>query len=897
MSARVILLGTSTASRNDFLEAVLRLDEPVNGYGHLRLIWVDSYDRVVVDEKQHIKLEGDSYPIKLALDKAITMLNFITAELTIDQVKITTPSVEFIVTPEACKLDDYNVVMYNHYKPEHQGALRAIGITAGQIQGKLLAQHEGAKIWWKYNYRFYCDQIAVPYYSAYHTPMYEPKHKLLLDAKQLYKADRSKKNAFIRQPSFHNEKATLDAMERIRNTVKAQEPFKPLIYTTDETGVADLVTAWDFDFSMEALSAMRKWLMEQYSSLDAINEQWETNFKTLEEVVPFTTDQMLDRGDNNLSPWADHRLFMNKSFADSVRRGTEEAHKADAEALWGIVGCQMPAAFGGYDYWLLSHAIDVIEPYNIGNNREIWRSFAPHKPAFTTSFGFSEFEVWRLWHQALHGDRGIIIYDEENCYLDDKGRPTKLASNIAPVYKELIGGIIKQFSHAEPADNSICIHYSQSSITAHWMLQVKSSDKDWVDRDSRAERLEADFMRLRESCTKLIEDSLLDYGFIAYEQLENEDFDGMNKKVLILPQSIAMSKGEVDGVYRFVERGGTVVADFRTALMDEHCKMLGKGQLDDLFGIQRADMETFPGHAGVEPIDQVPDTYAWAKDFILSGKLENVHTAEPSIKIIDGAMALYRDARGVAAVIIKNYGAGRTIYLNLDITDYHRWRLRSNEGEGVFNLWKAIFNSVGLSNPYQIKQVDGSLSHGIEFFEFNYDNMNILGIHRNYQNRVSELGPPEYQDQSTLEAEMDLVIDFGNERAVYDTLNGEFIGMKTKVAFSLDKWKPTLFTVLDAPIECLQISASTEAKRGQFMSAQLRLSVKNPGNVHVFRAMIIGPDGNELDMYTVNLLAPKGQVEWRIPFAVNDPAGEYTLCVRDIPTGIHAEHKIVLTSL
>lgn len=603
---------------------------------------------------------------------------------------------------------------------------------------------------------------------------------------------------------------------------------------------------------------------------------------------------MLARDDHNLSPWADHRFFMNKSFADALKRGTEEAHRVDPDAIWGIVGCQMPAAFGGYDYWLLSHAIDIIEPYNIGNNREIWRSFAPHKPSFTTSFGFSEFEVWRLWHQALHGDRGIIIYDEENCYLDDEGRPTRLANNITPIYKELTGGIIKQLSHAESAKSSIAIHYSQASITAHWMLQVKSSGKDWVDRDSRAERLESDFMRLRESCTKLIEDHLLGYSFVAYEQLENGDFDGMDKKLLILPQSIAMSNGETDTVNRFVEHGGTAVADFRTALMDEHCKMLDKGQLDDLFGIQRSDMELLPGSAGIEPVECIPDSYAWAKDFILFGKLENVHTVEQSIKVTDGAIALYRDSGGTPAVIINNYGAGRAIYLNLDITDYHRWRLRPHEGEGISNLWKAILNSVGLSNPYQIRQLDGSLPRGIEFFDFNYNNMSILGIHRNYQNRVSELGPPEYQDQSALEAKMDLVIDFGDERAVYDTLNGEFIGMKAKVTFSLDKWKPTLFTVLDAPMEYLQISAPTEVKRGQFISVQLRIFGNKPGSVHIFRAMVRDPYNNELYMHTSNLLASEGEVEWRILFAINKPTGEYTLYVRDIATGIVAKHRMVL---
>jgi hypothetical protein len=85
------------------------------------------------------------------------------------------------------------------------------------------------------------------------------------------------------------------------------------------------------------------------------------------------------------------------------------------------MGGQMPSAFGGYDYWLLSQAIDVIEPYNIGCNREMLRSFKPGMPCFITGFRSNDMEIWRHWIQLLHGDRGVIIYDEENRFLDDEG--------------------------------------------------------------------------------------------------------------------------------------------------------------------------------------------------------------------------------------------------------------------------------------------------------------------------------------------------------------------------------------------------------------------------------------------------------------------------------------------
>jgi hypothetical protein len=267
---------------------------------------------------------------------------------------------------------------------------------------------------------------------------------------------------------------------------------------------------------------------------------------------------------------------MNLTFAEEARKASQTVKSVDPAAIGGLVGGQAPSAFGGYDYWLLSQAIDVIEPYNIGVNREIWRSFAPHKPAVTTGFGAETIELWRLWYQALHGDRGVIIYDEQNRYLDSANKLTELGARIAPTYWELTGGIVKQLQHMERLNDPIAVHYSQPSITAHWMIEHRPLGEGWIEHQSWPEYMRSDFLRLRQSVQYLLEDNLQQYYFVSYTQLENGAFDSMDAKIMILPQSVAMSKREAEALRRFVERGGWLVADSRTALMDEHCKRLPK---------------------------------------------------------------------------------------------------------------------------------------------------------------------------------------------------------------------------------------------------------------------------------------------------------------------------------
>ena len=886
--AAELQIGKEMVSRVDLLRAMLKFDKPLEGQGELSLKWTDSYGRAVAVLTEPVSVSGTMMPIALPLDRAVAMQNFLEAKLTVGRTTVSAGKTEFIVTPEPTMWDDYEIIMYYAYKPHQQMALRELGITAGKLSSGGTQQLDGGKVWYKYNYRFYCDQIGTAFYAAYHTPAYTPKQKMLQLAKAAYVKDRSSKKPFYRRPCLHDEQALAEAVDRLRTAVKMQQRYRPFFYAhTDEGGVADLVTAWDFCFDPRTLSAMRRWLIDQYGSLEAINDQWGTNFARLKDVMPFSTDEMMARKGDNFSPWADHRLFMNQAFADTLLAGTKAVEEVDPQAKVGLVGCQMPSAFGGYDYWLLSQVMTAIEPYNIGNNREIWRSLAPDKPAVTTAFGVGDMEVWRLWYQFLHGDRGIIIYDEKHSYLDAEGRPTETGAGIAPTYKELTGGLCKQLAHMQHVNDPIAIHYSQASITAHWMYEARPEGKYWLRRGSAAERKRSDFLRLRESSIKLIEDNLRQYDFVAYGQLESGDFDNMGTKVLILPQSIAMSKAECDAVRRFVQRGGTVIADCRTAVMDEHCKMLEEGQLDDLFGIKRKDLDFAPGSPGLAAVagEEV-------SRLRLPAKLEQLRVAEPGIRAAQGAAAWYKDARGKPAFIVKRHGKGRTIYLNAVITNYHRWRLRPPEGQDLAGLVGQILGQAGAQRQYAVTTADGGHPHGVEVHPFVCGDLRVLALHRNYQLRVSELGPPEYHSQDALSGQLGLKVDLGGEYAVYDQRQGRFLGKKRVVTLDLAAHQPTVLSILPEPVKDLSIAVGSEAKRGDLITAKLELRGPTLGDYHAFRVVVLGEDGHEMTMLTQTLLAPRGKAQWQFPIALSDPPGTYTLRVRDVATGVQAEHKL-----
>ncbi len=334
-------------TNNDTLKAVLKLPAAMRGTGELTLTWTDSYGRTVAVETSQVQLAGREVAISLPLARAVAMQNFLAAKLKVGGKVLTAPRKEFIVTPAKTVWDDYQIIMYYAYAPAQQMALRKVGITAGKVSSARTQRPDGGKIWYSYNYRFYCDQISTFFYAAYHTPAQQPKNRMLKLAKAAYIKDRSSKKPFFRQPCLHDPAALAKALGRVRQAVRCQMRYRPFFYAlTDEGGVADLVAAWDFCFDPRTLAAFRKWLMQRYGSLAAINAEWGTDFKKLAEVVPLSTDEMMARSAeadrrgellerDNFSPWADHRLFMNKAFADAVAAGTRAVREVDPPARAG----------------------------------------------------------------------------------------------------------------------------------------------------------------------------------------------------------------------------------------------------------------------------------------------------------------------------------------------------------------------------------------------------------------------------------------------------------------------------------------------------------------------------------------------------------------------------------
>jgi hypothetical protein len=591
MSARSadILMPVAPLERDGPVPVVYRTNQLATGKGELLIRWTDVYGRVVEDRRLPVEwLDENEIRFTLDLRRAISMRNELTVHLHFEgsnkkgepDRREEDAKVEFIASPPGRSWSDYNIIMWQHHTTEQEAVLKDLGINGGQWVGRMRTLPDFLL---RNDLRWYAENIATDFYSEYHRYFPDrPNNWKFVETREQYKKDRASREPLKRHPSLSDPAWLSRIHDRLVETARFYAPYQPLFYSLgDESGVADLAAFWDFDFSDESLVPMRRWLRERYGSLRALNEQWGEHFTSWDAVMPPTTDEAMQNSGENFSGWSDFKEWMDISYAAALKMGADAVRSVDPSAYVGIGGGQMPG-WGGYDYSRIVSSLNAIEPYDIGNNIEIIRSLNPGLVVLTTSFARGPWEKHRVWYEMLHGNRGLIIWDDKAAFVGADNAVGDRGREVAPYYNELRAGVGALLINSERAVDPVAIHYSQPSMRIEWMLAQRPRGQAWVTRNSSTEYRDSAFLRLRESWCRAIEDQGLQYNFVSYGQVEQGDLLRRGFRVLVLPRSTALSPIEAKEIRDFVAQGGTVIADGEPGAFDEHCRRLPKPQLADV---------------------------------------------------------------------------------------------------------------------------------------------------------------------------------------------------------------------------------------------------------------------------------------------------------------------------
>ena len=375
--------------------------------------------------------------------------------------------------------------------------------------------------------------------------------------------------------------------------------------------------------------------------------------------------------DIDFSPYLDRMTFNDSHWANYLGKLAEVSNKADPDTPCGFVGGQAPNLFGGYDYAKLMKKVQFIESYNIGSSQAIIRSFNPENslPQVTTHFHKDSRgtvnDIWQIWYYLAHGNRGMIGWVEK--WFDGKTPRPWLEEIKATNFEAAKQG--KKILGAKWMHDGVGIYYSHASIQVSWILDAQAHGKTWTNRNGD-ERLGTSHL-VRKAWENILTDSGIQYSFVPYNDVI---VNGVPKeyKVIILPACYALSDIELQRFKEFAAAGGTVIADFGTALFDQYGKGRTGEKVNDLFATKRTGDEVntdiFAQKLWVETNQD--------KGFSYKKYAQLMSTLSPKL---EGDFAIAENK--LKTHNVKKVGKGKVVFMNLSPQRYLQYREEGNASD------------------------------------------------------------------------------------------------------------------------------------------------------------------------------------------------------------------------
>jgi beta-galactosidase len=439
----------------------------------------------------------------------------------------------------------------------------------------------------------------------------------------------------------------------------------------------------EFCFCPSSQARFREWLKAKYATLEALNAAWYRGFERWEQIEPPRGSTILSYTD-----YLDWRAFIDDKLAGDLKtrvdsiRSADSTHPITSHAAVPGLFTSPTDGYGEPDDWKMAATADFfgtsLYPKHAASTRPWPYTMIAASLDFTRSSGRSygkgfwigelqagqgvtgmriadpvvahDLEFW-LWKVLSHGARQISVYAwypmssgyESNGYglinldgtLTDRARAAgRVAQTIARNATEI--------RQATPAAAQVAVLFNRLS----YMVGGAQSS---LSKLGNAER-----------------DSLMGLHRAFFEEQIPVDFVHPydvtrgrlgQYKVLFLPYPVMLSKDVAEGVTRYIENGGTAVAEARLAWNDERGfssdRVPGFG-LDEVFGAKEKL---------IRPVEKAKMLVAPAADLpgLAPGTAIVAEAFEEDLEPLANARVLAKFANGEPAIVEHKFGKGRAI--------------------------------------------------------------------------------------------------------------------------------------------------------------------------------------------------------------------------------------------
>jgi hypothetical protein len=671
----------------------------------------------------------------------------------------------------------------------------------------------------------------------------------------------------VRKPCLHDPQYLESTSASIANTCRQAAPYAPAAYTLgDENYLCQGST--DVCSSPETTADFRRWLAQKYGTVANLNEAWHTTYADFADITePMTLDQAAEQTES-FAPWFDHRRHMDSAFAATHELFADVIRQEDPGAKVGWDGLLGNHWLAGYDFFKLTRNLELNQVYTSGwPQGEFVRSFA-RPDALTGEWGnaiadneagFSAIP----WHNLFQGFNSCWWWTSWGCdyipfnpdlSVNDFGKWFFAAG------EEIRSGPGRLLVHARRDNSGIAVWYSQADMFAAKLVSKLTPSAPFAGEGS--------FWNDHKGLLRAIEDLGHQYQYVAADDVEARGIEALaGYRVLCLPFATCLSDRQVETIRAFVEGGGTLIADGRAAILTGDGATRPARPLDDLFGVQSP--------AGLEAFTQPPQAVSlpWAAEPVGTSLLE------PPIEPTTGEAQDAVDGKPVW--VTNEVGKGRAVLLNVPLSALASLRGKEAAAVPMGRLGPLLDQAAdplvvgeGELHPAYVEQVlfrDGDLQY--------------LALERDIHNRADAVQPVSVRLRD-------------GARYVYDVRSGTQVGTEAIPSFDAEvsRGKPTLFALLPYRVTELQADVPKTVAPEETLSLSVSLSAQpSQPQFHVVHVDVFAPGSDKPHrQYSRNIDCPQGKGVATIPFALNDPTGEWTLHFRDAASGVSTTETVLL---
>lgn len=643
-------------------------------------------------------------------------------------------------------------------------------------------------------------------------------------------------------------------------------------------------------FSPTCIQHFQHWLKSSYGTLANLNAEYGTSYTTWEKIIPISLSEA--KAQPNLLPlWVDHRRHTELVWAGWFARNSEFYRNTipNARVGWqcsGAIGRNI-TSYQAIDYWALYQATSLVcnyeGPFVVDAARD-FTSAGAMVGGGCWGYAPSPYRLrWAPWQALLRGANAMLVFRSRG-HVHTKGTNTGNSMNMmAPdlswydefgravqEHKEIKRGIGKLLMHSQRSDDGIAVMYSASS--------------NHVGAFTDGLPTLADTLRI---FPHWFEDTGFQYRNVSYQQVAEGILQSGQFRVLYLPYCQAMSQAEATQIASFVQAGGSVIADLRPGVTDEHGKPYDQGMLDEVFGIRQNTAQPDPTRGLItitKPLSGFSGrallSYSDASLQLTTGQAHG--QTRRSLLLDEG-----KQATDCPAVVVNRYGNGVAILLNCSLATYGaEWGFSARAQE----LLRAALAVVGVGADLTASP----LVPGTHLYRFQSENSIYAGLLRDPPGSYIP-GHDHSQREIDKFKSVKFAINLPREAHLYDMREGKYLGHTGETEHTLGDVTPFMLAALPYRVSAVDIQASQDRlSQGQTLVIDLSVLTESgaPPGLHVLQVKMINPTGEEVRYYSDNLLAQSGSCKFSLPLALNEAVGQWKILVRDVATGVTAATQL-----